>query len=130
MDDVCALSDLSHGKAYPVRVAGRGLVLVRWEDEVFALRNTCPHQGRALADGPVRPRLAVSARSAMFDEVEVQADRPMIVCPWHGWLYDLSSGRCQTDPEIRVRAYRTEIVDGRVLIDVSRSGNRSSGATQ
>lgn len=115
MQDVCAFEDLVHGRTHPVRISGREIFLVRWDDRVFALRNICPHQSTALSGGAVTPGLSITGP---FDDIEVQADRPVVACPWHGWIYDLTTGRCRTDGEIRVKAYPTEVVDGRVRVQV------------
>jgi nitrite reductase (NADH) small subunit len=38
-------------------------------------------------------------------------------CPWHGWEFDLDSGRCPEDVRMRVAVYPVKIESGRVLID-------------
>jgi 3-phenylpropionate/trans-cinnamate dioxygenase ferredoxin subunit len=43
----------------------------------------------------------------------------ILACPWHGWEYDLSSGRSLTSPDrVRVRTYPVHVEGGRVLIDL------------
>lgn len=115
--DVCDLEDLQEGKAFPVRVGGRNLVLVRWEENVFALRDICPHMSRALEGGNVVPGIWPGER---LGDLVVRADRPVIKCPWHGWMYDLTNGRCPGDEEVRVATYQTRVLDNRVLVDLSR----------
>ena len=46
------------------------------DEEVRVLDNTCLHVGGPLADGLV--------------------EGGCVVCPWHGWTYDLSTGRRRT----------------------------------
>jgi 3-phenylpropionate/trans-cinnamate dioxygenase ferredoxin subunit len=43
-------------------------------------------------------------------------DRPVVVCPWHGWEYDLASGRTIFDPRIFVRAFAARIEDESVAV--------------
>jgi nitrite reductase (NADH) small subunit len=37
-------------------------------------------------------------------------------CPWHGWQFELDSGRCPDDPRMRVAVYQARIAHGRVLV--------------
>jgi nitrite reductase (NADH) small subunit len=37
-------------------------------------------------------------------------------CPWHGWRFELDSGRCPEDPRMRVAVYDARIERGRVLV--------------
>ena len=47
----------------------------------------------------------------------VSAERRVLHCPWHGWEFDLDSGRCPDDERMRVAVYPVKIESGRVLID-------------
>jgi 3-phenylpropionate/trans-cinnamate dioxygenase ferredoxin subunit len=116
--DVCSVDDLEPGRPLLVRVEGLEVVVVRVADEVFALRNVCPHQGASLAQGYVRPRY--SSASADSLSVEVDRSQPVLVCPWHTWTFSLRDGRCLTDPRSRVRSYAATVEDGRVLLGTRR----------
>lgn len=39
-------------------------------------------------------------------------------CPWHGWEFDLESGRCLDDDSLRAAVYPVEVADGVVRIEV------------
>jgi nitrite reductase/ring-hydroxylating ferredoxin subunit len=41
-----------------------------------------------------------------------------IVCPWHLWGFDVTSGACTGDPSISVPAYEVRVEDDRVLVSV------------
>jgi nitrite reductase/ring-hydroxylating ferredoxin subunit len=69
-----ALADVAPGAPHLVETAGTRLVLVRVDDQVHAIGDTCSHQGGPLGDGKLSgTRLA---------------------CPWHGWMYDVRTGHC------------------------------------
>jgi nitrite reductase/ring-hydroxylating ferredoxin subunit len=51
----------------------RWYALVRLEDELYALDNHCPHNGGPLGKGTL--------------------DGQRLICPWHGWSWDVTSGR-------------------------------------
>ena len=94
------------------RVAGReiGVVLDRETGRVHALRNRCPHHGAPLCRGRVRTRLEGAPGTYEL------ADRRVLHCPWHGWQFDLESGRSPDDAGMRVAVYDARIESGRVLV--------------
>jgi nitrite reductase (NADH) small subunit len=42
--------------------------------------------------------------------------RRVLRCPWHGWEFDLGSGRCLDEPSLRAAVYPAEVADGRVRV--------------
>jgi nitrite reductase/ring-hydroxylating ferredoxin subunit len=78
---------------------------------LHAVRNRCPHHGAPLCLGTVRDRLG--GGPAQY----IAAERRVLHCPWHGWEFDLDSGRCPEDVRMRVAVYPVKIESGRVLID-------------
>jgi len=110
-----APADLADG-AHRVQLEdGRGLVVVRWQERWWALRDRCPHQGARLSGGVVSGRVPPCLPG---EQITVIDDEPVLVCPWHGWEYDVATGRCLHDPEIRVRAYQVKVEEGRVWVEV------------
>ena len=85
-------------------IGGRSIGVFNVGGEYYALRNRCPHQGGPLCEGfqfaPLRGR---GARRAYR-----RGDAGAIIrCPWHGWEFDVRTGRSWFDPErTRVRSYR------------------------
>jgi nitrite reductase/ring-hydroxylating ferredoxin subunit len=118
MVDLAALDELVEGRPHVVQAGGRELGLVRWRDAVYAIRNVCPHMGARLCAGTVTAQLLSDGPRA---PVAVDAGRPVISCPWHGWTYEIATGGSLVDPaRFRVRSYPVAIVDGRVLVDLGR----------
>lgn len=104
------------GKPRRVEVDGRGLVVVRRGDILFALRDICPHQGALLSDGQVAGAVLPCRPGA---EIELARDGEILVCPWHGWQFDLRTGRSLVDPDkIRVRVYTVRVEGGRALVEL------------
>jgi nitrite reductase/ring-hydroxylating ferredoxin subunit/ferredoxin-thioredoxin reductase catalytic subunit len=94
---VCRLEDLPLGSARHVKIGKSDIAVVRVADEVFALSNLCRHAFAPLSDGFV--------------------DGYELVCPWHGWRYDVRSGT--TDhPNADVRTYPAAVRDGVVFVSV------------
>jgi nitrite reductase (NADH) small subunit len=110
--DVGARAELEHEGVLVARVQGReiGVVLDRETGRMHALRNRCPHHGAPLCRGRVRARLEGDPGTYELE------DRRVLHCPWHGWQFDLESGRSPDDPGMRVAVYDTRIEAGRVLV--------------
>jgi nitrite reductase/ring-hydroxylating ferredoxin subunit len=51
--------------------------------------------------------------------IEVQEDRLVVVCPWHGWEFDARTGRMAwgESSKYSLRTYSATVRDGRVLVD-------------
>jgi nitrite reductase (NADH) small subunit len=113
--DVAGLDELDEGTPTVRKAGGREVVLVRWRDRVFALRNVCPHQTQSFAGGVIYGRIDPGDAPGVF---RVDNDVPVIACPWHHWEYDLETGRCPVDARVRVRAYTTVVQGDRVLIEM------------
>lgn len=97
-------------------VQRREIAVVRTAAEIFAVRNLCPHQAGPLGSGLVMAKIVASS---VGENIDVEGDGVMITCPWHGWEFDLSSGRCLTDPAMRVATYPVEVAERLVRIDVT-----------
>ena len=94
---ICGSADLPVGTARHVKVGKSDIAVVRTEAGVFALSNVCRHAFGPLADGFV--------------------DGHTLVCPWHGWRYDVRDGR--TDhPNADVRTYPTSERNGYVFVTI------------
>lgn len=99
--DLFALDDIEPGSARKVEVSGRAISLVRIDDDVYAIGDTCSHEDFSLSEG------------------FVDADECAIECDRHGALFDLRTGDALSLPAVRpVPRYDVEVVDGRVLLTV------------
>ena len=118
MVDAGPLPSVPEGGVVGLVVDGVSVALVRWRDELFALRDVCPHQQGQVCRGFVRPVL----ESEEVGEAAVDRERGVIICPWHRWEYDLRTGVGLRRERFRLRTYRVEVVDGRLYIDLGRRG--------
>lgn len=115
--DIGAVDDFEPGTPYRVQVGQRAIVVVRREDQFYALRDTCPHQGAPLSNGRVtgttlKCEVGSSLRYGRMGEI--------LCCPWHGWQFDVKTGHSLVDPvKTRVRTYWIRVTDGRVVVDLS-----------
>ncbi|HEX5893722.1 MAG TPA: Rieske (2Fe-2S) protein [Solirubrobacterales bacterium] len=68
-----AAADLAPGEVSATEVDGISLILVRLDDEIYALHDGCPVDGGSLAGG----RLSTDG---------------VLVCPWHNCAFDVRTG--------------------------------------
>lgn len=110
--EVASLPDVEREGRVIARIVGReiGVVLDPATGRLYAVRNRCPHRGAPLCLGNFVERQA--GRPGEY----ALAGRRVLRCPWHGWEFDLESGRCPDDPRMRVAVYPVRIVAGRVLV--------------
>jgi nitrite reductase (NADH) small subunit len=113
---------LVSGRPVVFRVDGREIGVVRLGSQVYAVRNVCPHQSAALCSGTVERR---ALRNAPIGAPAAGQSVPVISCPWHGWEFDLRTGRALVDPTRRVAVYPAAIRDGFVVVETR--AQRSSG---
>ena len=112
--DIGPVDHFEESRPQRVEVSGRALVVVRRGERFYALRDICPHQGAPLSAGKVG---GTSLPCLPGEEVDFGREGELLTCPWHGWQFDLASGRSLVEPERhRVRAYPVRVVDGRVLV--------------
>jgi len=93
---VCAVEELEPGSARLVRIGEREIALFNVAGEYFAIEEICLHAGGPLHEGAVE---GCSVR-----------------CPWHDWVFDLRTGRCNLNHEVRLDCYPVRVEAGRIEI--------------
>ena len=116
--EVGAVDDLPDRKIVSVRAGDREIVLVRWADEIYAVRNICPHMSAPLTTGTLMGYFTGNVGPGGI-ELEVEEDNPILACPWHKYEFSLKDGHCLTNAGLRVRSYPVTVEDGRVFVDMS-----------
>ena len=92
---VFLVDDLPPAQIRHVKVGKRDIAVARVGDDFYALSNICRHAFGPLAEGFM--------------------DGPFVLCPWHGWRYDVRDGT--TDhPNADVKTYEVKVRDGRVFV--------------
>ena len=72
------VSDVSPGTAKLVEARGKRIALFNLNGQFYALDNTCTHEGGPLADGCI--------------------EGETVTCPWHGGMFDVTTGEVQGPP--------------------------------
>jgi ferredoxin-nitrite reductase len=93
--DIAAIPE---GRGMLARIAGNELALFRVGEQICAVDNACPHAGGSLSDGTL--------------------DGTCIVCPLHGWKFDVGTGANVETNRPGITSYPTRIENGKVLVRV------------
>lgn len=116
---VCSTSELDHLGRKVVDIGGTEIGVFRLDDEFFAYENKCPHLEGPVCQGKILP-LALEAvaddgtsRGRIFSR-----ERVNVICPWHGYEFDIRTGKHPTDERIRLRRVPVRVSDGTVFVSV------------
>ena len=96
---VGTVGDLAEGEVRVVQVNGLRIALFHVCGRYYALEAACPHEGEPLADGVV--------------------EGCRVLCPWHGYNFDLKTGKCDQDPDLRALTYPVKLQRSDILIEVA-----------
>jgi 3-phenylpropionate/trans-cinnamate dioxygenase ferredoxin subunit len=89
------------------------------DGEFRALRDVCPHQGAELSVGAV-VRSVTAEQPGCY---ELDRERVLVRCPWHGWEFDLATGQSWCDPKRqRTKLYPVSVEPGEALVAAESGG--------
>ena len=96
---VASVSDIPPGSGKAVSVDGRWFALFHDPQGGFhATDDSCPHQGASLGEGTYH--------------------EGRVICPWHGWVFDVRTGACLLVPVVHVACYATRPVGDDIEIEL------------
>lgn len=106
---VCPAAELPPGQRRIVQIGKRSIGVFNVDGTYHAIANVCPHQLAPLCKGT----LAQTAYSDKADEWDWDEDSCVIRCPWHGWEFDLRTGRSVFNP------HRTGVTSYEVAVETA-----------
>jgi nitrite reductase/ring-hydroxylating ferredoxin subunit len=96
---VASLADVPEGRGLHIEHGGTTLALFKLGDgRLYACGAACPHEDGPLAEGWI--------------------EGDVVVCPWHGYDFELTTGRGRAVPEFSVPVYPVRVVDTAVEVDL------------
>lgn len=117
---VCREADIAEGSRKVVADDGVEIGVFRIDGMLVAWRNHCPHQGGPVCQGKtmkrVEERLDGERKSLGIHYVEGSLN---VVCPWHGWEFDVRTGRHVGLGTLRLASVPVESRDGAIYIKLS-----------
>jgi 3-phenylpropionate/trans-cinnamate dioxygenase ferredoxin subunit len=111
---VARADEIAPGERKLVSVRGRDVVVFNVEGEYFALLDRCPHQGGSLCRG----KLVGLVESDEPGSYRYHRAGEIIRCPWHGWEFDLRTGKSWCDPaRTWVKSYPSSVQPGGRVVE-------------
>ena len=95
---VASANDVKEGEGHVVNANGVPIALFKVDGEFYAIHNTCLHKGGPLGEGFL--------------------DGNVVTCPWHGWQYDVTTGKNVMMPNIAVKKFNVKIEGNDVFVEV------------
>ena len=89
--------EIPAGTIREFQVNGTTLALANVAGKFYAINNTCLHRGGPLGQGELEDNV--------------------VTCPWHGWQYDVTSGKVTMNPSVGVRCYAVEVRGEDIFVD-------------
>jgi len=99
MHELCEVSEVPTGTCKAFKIDGRGVALYNVDGVFYATQDFCRHKGGSLGKG--------------------ELDGGVVICPLHGWRFDVVTGACLTQPHCRkLTLFPTVVEDGRVMVEI------------
>lgn len=86
------------GEAREFELNGKMICVANTGDTYAAMDNVCVHRGGPLGQGMV--------------------DGNKIICPWHGWMFDVTTGASAHNTSVRVHVYPMKIEGEEVFVSL------------
>jgi nitrite reductase (NADH) small subunit/3-phenylpropionate/trans-cinnamate dioxygenase ferredoxin subunit len=94
------VSELPPGTIQEFQIGGQAIAVANVGGKFYAINNTCLHEGGPLGEGSL--------------------EGTIVTCPWHGWDYDVTTGKAVENPSVGVACYRTEVREQDVFVEISK----------
>lgn len=101
MPDFVTVTRTQHiqpGSVCSFNIKGKAVAVYNCSGKFFATSNFCQHEGGSL------------------DEGELVGN--VIICPLHGWEYNVESGQCLTAPGADLQVYPVRVIGDEIQIAV------------
>ncbi len=90
-------AEIPSGTIREFQVDGRAIALANVGGKFYAINNTCLHRGGPIGQGPLQGNV--------------------VTCPWHGWQYDVTTGKVNQNPAVGVDCYPVEVRGEDIFVD-------------
>jgi nitrite reductase/ring-hydroxylating ferredoxin subunit len=90
------VDDFPSGEMRKVTAGDRDIAVARVGDDFYATQGACLHLHGPLGEG--------------------RLDGCVVTCPWHGWQYDVRTGKNEFDLAIQLETFEVVVEDGEVKV--------------
>jgi 3-phenylpropionate/trans-cinnamate dioxygenase ferredoxin subunit len=106
---VCAAAELPPGGRKIIQAGKKSIGVFNVAGEYHALLNLCPHQFAPLCLG----NICGYSPPSEVGEFRYEREGEIIRCPWHGWEFDIKTGRSIFNPhKVRTASYPVSVAAG------------------
>ena len=109
---VARASEIGPGERRMLEVKGHSIGLFNVHGKFIAVLNLCPHELAPVCRG----RVGGTTLPSQPGEYRWGREGEILACPWHGWEFDLQTGKAIADSRVRLRRYPVSVVDGTVYL--------------
>jgi nitrite reductase/ring-hydroxylating ferredoxin subunit len=95
---VCTTSEVPPGSGKSIDVNGKLVAVFNVDGSFYAINDTCAHRGGPLGEG--------------------ELDGKTVICPWHGWRYDVTTGANEFVPDLPQEQYQVKVEGDDVLVEI------------
>lgn len=89
--------EISPGTIREFQLDGTTIALANVGGKFYAINNTCLHRGGPLGQGVLAEKV--------------------VTCPWHGWEFDVTTGKITQNPSVGVDCYPVEVRGQDIFVD-------------
>jgi nitrite reductase/ring-hydroxylating ferredoxin subunit len=112
-------ADFEDGARRLIEVGDIEIGVIRHEGEFHAFENRCLHQGGPVCEGRIMGRVeAVLDDNRRLLGERFSSEKQHLICPWHGYEYDLRTGECAADPKLKLRRFEVVEEEGTLYVRV------------
>lgn len=77
---------------------GKTVAIANVNGKFSVINNVCLHRGGPLGEGELNGQV--------------------VTCPWHGWQYDVTTGKLAANPAVGVETYLVELRGDDIFVDI------------
>jgi nitrite reductase (NADH) small subunit len=95
---VAKAAEIAPGQIREISLQGITIAVANVAGQFHAISNTCLHRGGPLGQGSLQANV--------------------VTCPWHGWSFDVTSGKVADSQSVGVACYPVELRGEDVYVDM------------
>ena len=113
---VAVKEDVLEGGRVVVDVDGMEIGIFRLDGKLYAWENRCVHAGGPVCQGKLMNRVVERLDAGKRSLGDDFSEELHIVCPWHGYEYDVRTGEHPADSRLRLRPVDVEEHEGEIVV--------------
>jgi len=94
---IAKTAEIAPGTVHEVQAGGKPVAVANVGGKFYAISGTCLHRGGPLGQGSL--------------------DGNVLMCPWHGWQFDVTTGKVSGNATVGVDCYPLEVRGDELFVD-------------